>query len=173
MSGDTVSYRYGRDELCALAQVLKKPLQGIDLPALNESAFHDALSTLEAAGLVTPAADRVGVDRLTALLVNEMAKCDRCAAFRSGGRATILWQGPHLILLGTYGTRGPVSLTPLQTPDDAAEALSEALLRHPMPLTVAETGPNRPQDPQTLASKEDAEAFVTNLIDRIRRVSVF
>ena len=103
MSEDTVSYRYAKPELRVLSMVMGLVLPGLDLPVLSENDFHRAVDGLERAGCAVSSEDQLGVDSLTALLLNEMADCGFWARLDSdNGRTALLWRGAHMYITGAF-----------------------------------------------------------------------
>ncbi|MBR0463681.1 MAG: hypothetical protein IJJ23_04775 [Clostridia bacterium] len=135
MSGELISYRYTRQELRALGMVMNLTLPGLDLPQLTEEDFHHAVDEMERAGCVVSGDNQLGVDSLTALLLNEISDCATWTRLDSdNGQAAVLWAGAHMYVVASFSRISPVSLTPCETGAEAREALEESLNRLELPI---------------------------------------
>ncbi len=162
MNGDTISYRYTQHELVTLSEMLGCQLPGLPLPQLSDSEVEQAMASLENGGYLVPAGkERAGVDRLTALLISQIARCRRFIRVETGAnRLSVLWECPDMFLLGSMTRLSMVTLTPLIDAEAGQEALSEAALRHRMPSEVVTGDASHEEEPVTVNSEDQLAAAV-------------
>ena len=135
MNAITISYRFSREELCALLQGLRiNGLPGAPLTPVDSQVAAKALERLGAEGLVMVADDTLYVDRLIACLLNAAAEARAGVAVTDGSRTAVLWRAEQMLLLGDFPEQGDCALTPLQNEEEALSALADALCRMARPL---------------------------------------
>ena len=124
MNAENIGYLYSREELKVLVLILGLDgLPGVDLPELDEAAYRSAFADLAEAGIITPAGEIAGVERLTTLLLMNAARCQRGFRLESGGRSVLIWRGSTMFLLGVVPAHGGCVLIPLQALTNVREAL--------------------------------------------------
>lgn len=130
MSAEHVGYRFSREELAALKLLLSLPaIRGLNLPELDETDYHSAVQSLTDAGVVMPAGEKMGVDRLSAVIVTAMSG-RRCLRLHSEGRDTLLYPTRVLHILADAPRTGMLTLTPAKTLSEAKALLTDELARH-------------------------------------------
>ena len=137
MSSEFIGYRFSHIEINALCSLLSLPFPpGLRLPEPDEDAYRAAVRSLTAAGIVTPTGERLCVDRMTALLLNASIAHSGGIALHSDARDTLLYRTRLLYLVIDCPLQGMLTLTPVQTADEAQSLLEDALPRHCGPVTI-------------------------------------
>ena len=163
MNDDIISYRYAKNELSALMLILQLPsLPGAALPQIDEPAYRAAIDSLSDSGIVTPAGDRVIVDKLSAVLLVSIAKCRFFLRFAAPDRTVVLWRCARLCVLGAFPEKGECSLTPLQTLDHCGAPLESALARCGFP--IAAESPLLKDEAPAAANADELKALAARLM---------
>ena len=120
-----------------LRRMLDLPLpEEIDEYPLDEENCQSAYDSLCASGILTPAGDRVLVDRLYTFLLDSISSSDWCIACHTESRQAQLYRMTDLMVLCEW-TASQCSMTPLDNTESARETLENAILRCTAPLTIS------------------------------------
>ena len=159
MSTDPIGYRYTDDELATLRLILslETPV-GCAQRVIDEAAYRKSVDSLAASKILTPAGESAYIDKLTAMLLNEISAADACLRIISQNHVSLLFRCQRLFITEDI-SRGMHTLTPFKTMPEAAAALIDSISRHVVPAEAALVS----------ASGEDEHSFEVDDSDTLLR----